>query len=237
MTAPTNGAVRDFDFHPGEPFVRVFDVPCSGVLRLDDDAFVAESRHGDLVLRHYAFTSEWFKVNVTLDRRGRLVETAAGPDHPPFAFNCDIATPMRRAGWDVFAVDLFADVPVRADGRLAWVTDEDELDRAGADGLVSRHEFASARAGLARLLGLIEAGGLISFLEDIHPFGSSNASLAFPARHVSIADVPHVQRERRWTSDPPSAQRSIGRVGSPLEVTHPQLDQGTSVAFRPTRVE
>lgn len=205
MEATTDDIVRGFDFHPGEPFVRVFHVPCSGVLRLDDEAFVSESRIGDVVLRHYAFTNEWFMVNVTFDPAGTLIETPAGPAHPEFAFNCDIATPMRREGNATFAIDLFVDVLVRRDGRTFEIKDEADLTQAVGTGLVSRLEFASARAGLARLLGLIEADGLIPFLGDVHPFGPSDASLAYPARHVSIADVPHVQRERRWTWNPPSA--------------------------------
>ena len=70
MQASPPDIVRDFDFHPGEPFVRVFTLPLYGVLRLDGDAFVSESRISDVVLRHYAFASEWFKVNVTFDPAG-----------------------------------------------------------------------------------------------------------------------------------------------------------------------
>ena len=37
---------------------------------MDDVAFISESRIGDVVLRHYAFVGEWFKVNVTFDPAG-----------------------------------------------------------------------------------------------------------------------------------------------------------------------
>lgn len=196
MEATTNDIVRDFDFHPGEPFVRVFSVPRSGVLRLDDDAFVSETRIGGTVLRHYAFGHDWFKVNVTFDPEGTLVETPPGPDHPAFAFNCDIATPMHREGDTILATDLFIDVLVRRDGRTYHVKDEDDLDGAVRTGLVSPHEFASARAGLARLVSLIEADGLIPFLHGTYPFGSSTAPEAIPVRHVPVAEVPWLQHGR-----------------------------------------
>lgn len=204
MEATTNDIVRDFDFHPAEPFVRVFFVPRSGVLRLDDDAFVSENRIGEMVLRHYAFANEWFKINVTFDPGGTLIATPAGPDRPAFAFNCDIATPMRRAEHDVFAVDLCADVLVRMDGRSSWVKDEHELAHAAEARLVSRHEFASARAGLDRLTTLIDAGALLAFLEAACPFGPSHAPDALPMTRLPLADVPQVQPERRWTWHPPT---------------------------------
>lgn len=177
----------------------MFTVPRSGVLRLDAGTFVSETRIGDVVLRHYAFARGWFKVNVTFDPGGTLIETPPEPDHPAFAFNCDIATPMRREGHTIYAVDLFVDVLVGRDGRSSWVKDEDELTRAAEAGLVSRHEFASARDGLARLVSLIDAGGLIPFLKAICPFGRSHAPEGPPVTHVPLADVPEVQPERRWT--------------------------------------
>ena len=44
------------------------------------------------------------------------METCGDEPGSRFAVNRDIATPMRRCGGAVYAVDLFADVPVRADG-------------------------------------------------------------------------------------------------------------------------
>jgi len=193
VTASPADVVRDCDFHLGEPFVRVFSIPRSGVLRLDDRAFVSETRIGETVLRHYAFASEWFKINVALDSEGTLIETPAGPDHPAFTFNCDIATPMRCKSNTVFSIDLFVDVLVRQDGRTYHLKDDDELESAVRTGLVSPHQFASARAGSTRLVGLIKAGGLIPFLHGTFPFGSSTAPEALPVEHHPVAGVPWLQ--------------------------------------------
>ena len=57
----------DHDFHPDEPTVRIFRTPAPGVLRLDDGIAVTEAVYDRVVLRHYAFTGHWFKVNVTTD--------------------------------------------------------------------------------------------------------------------------------------------------------------------------
>jgi hypothetical protein len=107
--------IRDYDFHPPHD-LRVFPMPKAGVLRFDDEVFVAQVRYGDVVVRHYAWRDHWFKINCTTDLCGRLIETTAPEDVPPFAFNCDIATPMVRDGDAVFAVDLWLDVLVRNDG-------------------------------------------------------------------------------------------------------------------------
>jgi hypothetical protein len=64
----TDGLVSDFDFHPDEPYVRQLRVPRADVLRMDGSVFVCESVVDDVVLRHYAFDDEWFKVNVTFAR-------------------------------------------------------------------------------------------------------------------------------------------------------------------------
>lgn len=47
------------------------------MLRLDDRAFVATVRYGDVVVWHYAFADHWFKVNCTTELAGRFVETTA----------------------------------------------------------------------------------------------------------------------------------------------------------------
>src|SRR5262245_34882003 len=110
--------IRDFDFHPREDHVRVFDLPPEGVLRFDDEVLVAQVRYDDVVLRHFAFRDHWFKINVTTDLAGNLIETAPAPDIPAYAYTIDLATPMLRAGDGdaVYAVDLEVDVLVRADG-------------------------------------------------------------------------------------------------------------------------
>lgn len=86
--------LSDYDFHPDEATVRIFRTPTSGVLRLEDKIAVSEAIHGNVVLRHYSFADHWFKINVTTDLAGNLVET--GDANVPFGFNCDIATPMER---------------------------------------------------------------------------------------------------------------------------------------------
>jgi hypothetical protein len=131
-------------------------MPVEGVLRLDDDAFVAEVRYDEIVVRHYAFADRWFKINCTTDLERRLVETKAPEDVPPFAFNCDIATPMLRRGRSVFAVDLWLDVLVRLDGVTFGVYDWDEFAAALQHGWLSEREATAARAGLRDLVELIE---------------------------------------------------------------------------------
>lgn len=197
--------VSDFDFHPDEPHVRRFQVPRDDVLRLDAEAYVSEAMFDGVVLRHYAFRDEWFKVNVTLDPAGVIVGTAPGPGLPRFAFNCDIATPMATSGSAVYAVDLFADVLVKEDGVGRDVKDLAELDEALVDGLVSAYEAANARRGLDRLLTLIDAGELVAFLDDVCPFGPSRAAPAVPVERVPLAAVPDLQPGRRptWEAVPP----------------------------------
>lgn len=68
--------VRDYDFHPPDD-LRLFPMPEPGILRLDDRAFVAVVRYGDIGVWHYAFADHWFKINATTDLQGRLVETTA----------------------------------------------------------------------------------------------------------------------------------------------------------------
>ncbi len=191
--------IRDFDFHPNEPHIRVFSCPRSSVLRWDDLCFVSESRIDDVVLRHYAFRDEWFKVNVTTDRNGRIVETPSTPDVPAFAFNCDIASPMIQDGDAIHAVDLFADVLVRDDGTTFEIVDVVELDAAASTGLISPNEHRQANDGLARLIELIRRHELISFLAEAYPFGSANAQAALPMSLIPISDVPLLQPRWRAT--------------------------------------
>lgn len=75
---------------------------------------------------------------------------------PPFAFNCDIATPMLRRGDAVLAVDLFLDVLVRSDGVTHEAHDQPQFDDAIRRGWVSEREAAGARGGLAELTDLIK---------------------------------------------------------------------------------
>jgi hypothetical protein len=184
--------IRDYDFHPPDE-VRLFPMPTPGVLHLDERIFVAVVRYGDIVLWHYAFADRWFKINATTDLHGGLVETAATNDVPPFAFNCDIATPMGRRGDVVLAVDLFLDVLVRSDGVTYGVHDRQALDNAIRRGWVSEREAAGAREGLAELLGLIQADRLVAFLAEAHPFTPIDAPAAPAMQSVPLRQVPLLQ--------------------------------------------
>ena len=180
--------VHDYDLHPPSD-LRVFTVPARGVLRFDDEALVTEARHGDVVLRHYAFCDRWFKVNCTIDLAGDFVETTA-PDGWPFAFNCDVATPMLRDRDAAFAVDLFVDVLVRGDGVTYWIGDEDELRDAVEGGWISEREADGAHHGLAELVSLIDRGELVRFLSGVHPFEPSSAPEALPMRRLPLTEAP-----------------------------------------------
>jgi hypothetical protein len=119
------------------------------VLRFSGDVYVSAGRYGDVVLRHYAFARHWFKINLTTGLSGQIVETGGDEPGSRFAFNCDIATPMRRRGDAVYAVDLFTDVLVRADGVTCRVCDLEELEQARRRELISPGEADGAGRGLA----------------------------------------------------------------------------------------
>ena len=192
-------AIRDYDFHPDERDVRLFTMPRRGVLRMNERALVAEARYGDVVMRHYAFADRWFKINVTTDLEGNLVETGSGTDLRGFACNCDIATPMQTEGDAVYAVDLFLDVLVLRDARTCAVYDDAEFEEAVSRALISPAEAAGARHGLSELVELIERGDVMGFLTEICPFGCSAAPRARPERRVPLSQVPQVHRQLRRT--------------------------------------
>jgi hypothetical protein len=195
----TTGPVRDFDFHPDEDAVRVFTSGPEGVLRLSGDAYVSAARYGDVVLWHYAFAGHWFKVNLTTDLAGQIVETG-DRQSGRFAFNCDIATPMRRCGGAVFAVDLFADVLVRADGVTYQVCDLEELDQAHRSGLILPAKARGARSGLAELTGIIEQGDLLAFLSRACRIGPLDPPPAAPPGRAPLTQVPllGIDSRRAW---------------------------------------
>jgi len=191
--------IRDFDFHPDEPDVRLFKMPRCGVLCLDDRLFVAEVRYGDVVLRHYAFGDRWFKINVTTDMEGNFIETGPASDSRRFAFNCDIATPMETDGDAAYAVDLFLDVLVGRDARTHATYDHREFDDAVRSALIPPVEASGARRGLAELVALIERGDLMAFVRDLHPFGPTAAPPALAESRVPLSAVPRLQPGRRRT--------------------------------------
>jgi hypothetical protein len=190
--------VCDLDFHPDEPTIRAFKFARADVARIDDDAFVSRARYGDIVLHHYAWSDRWFKVNVTTDLAGHVVETAADGSAPAFAFNIDVATPMRRLGDDVFAVDLFGDLLVRTDCSYV-VTGEDEIEPAAQAGQISSRERDAARQGLLELIELVEAGHLTTLLAQTAPLSRSAPSPAREVARIPIGDFPLLAAESRWT--------------------------------------
>ncbi len=199
--------VRDFDFHPDEDTVRVFTAEPGGVLRFSTDLYVCAARYGEVVLWHYAFARHWFKINLTTDLAGQIVET--GGDEPGgwFAFNCDIATPMRRNGTEVLAVDLFADVLVRADASSYRVVDLDEFGQACRDGLILPAEARGAEQGLAELAAIVERGDLPAFVSRACPVGPLRPPAAAPVGRVPLRRVPLL--------DPGSRAAWVRRTGMP----------------------
>lgn len=191
--------MHDFDFHPDEPSVRCFSIPEPGILVNDERSCTYQVRTDRIVLRHFAFADEWFKLNATLDLAGTLVDT--GPDVDSgarFAVNCDIATPMRRIGPDISAVDLFLDVLVGTDGRHQ-VVDRDEFEDACRSGLLSPAEARGAERGLDRLLGWITSGRLFDLLAEIPPRSAATAPQEQISRAAPLAEVPSVQPRVRST--------------------------------------
>jgi hypothetical protein len=188
--------ICDYDFHPPDD-LRLFPMPRAGVLRFDDEVFVAQVRYGDVVVRHHAWRDHWFKINCTTDLRGRFVETTAPDDVPPFTFNCDIATPMVRRGDRVFAVDLWLDVLVRGDAVTHGVYDQDEFDEALTQGWLSEREQAGARSGLGELIDLIRRHALIDFLAALHPFIPTDVPEAPPMERVELSEATLLRPEAR----------------------------------------
>ncbi len=201
----TGDVLLDYDYHPPDR-LQLFTIERNGVLRADDEVLVTEALHGDVVLRHYAFADRWFKVNCTTDVSGRLTEVGStAGDGSPFAFNCDIATPMLREGDAVFSVDLWLDVLVREDGRSYRVADTASFEHAVEQGLLSRGEARCAKRGLRELVQLIERGELLRFLADVCPFRPSTAPPALPMRVVPTTGKPLIEPHRRptWEEQPP----------------------------------
>ncbi len=122
-----------------------------------------------------------------------------GGDEPGgrFAFTCDIATPMRRHGTAVLAVDLFADVLVRADAASYRVGDLDELGQAGRDGLILPAEARGAARGLAELAAIVGRGDLLAFVSRACPVGPLQPPAAAPVGHVPLSRVPLLDLDSR----------------------------------------
>jgi len=189
--------LEDHDFHPDEETVRVFRTPNAGVLRLDHDMAVSHMIYqGNVVLRHYAFADRWYKINVTTDTSGNVVET--GDEQQRFAFNCDIATPMDRDGTKLFAVDLFLDVLVAEDAAAYVIGDEDQFDASVELGLISVSEARGARAGLQELLEIVERRQLLFWLDSLVPFGPCDPPKAIDMAREEVPARLRPQMRATW---------------------------------------
>ncbi len=166
------------------------------MLRLDDSVAISEAVYGEVVLRHYAFADHWFKINVTTDLSGRVIETGHG--NHDFAFNCDIATPMERQGDSTFGVDLFTDVLVREDATSYVIGDQDEFGDMLDRGLLSPAEGRGAQSGLRELLELLDEGRLLRWLGELAPFGPCQPPRARPMRRGPVPGRLQPGVRRTW---------------------------------------
>lgn len=198
MPGPDRSVLLDYDLHPPQD-LRVFPVPPSGVLRADDDVLVTQTRWDDVVLRHYAFRHHWMKINVPVGDDGLPFDPTDENGETGYAFNCDIATPMRWEANCVYSVDLWLDVLVRADGSSPVVMDEQDFEKAVEEQWLSERETLAARYALDALLVMIERGDLLDFLDGAEPFAPPVDPPAAQRRHVPLSTVPLLQPGRRST--------------------------------------
>jgi hypothetical protein len=176
--------------------VAVFSVPAGGIRRWDEEALVYDVRVSEtLGLRHYAFFRRWFQVNCSLDLAGRFV-TEPGPID--WCFNCDVSTPLFSVGAAAYGMDLELDVLVEPDGRRHVVIDEEEFEHTLRQGWMTPVEADGARRGLEELLGLIDSGSFLPFLEAVAPFRDlDDIPLQPPVAFRRLADVPLLHPEHR----------------------------------------
>ncbi len=177
----------------------------------------------NLVLRHYAFADEWFKLNATFNLVGNLIEP--GPPDGPFAVNCGIATPMVRIGHDISAVDLFMDVLIGIDVSYR-IVDRDDFEQSISARLISPSE-ARCEAGLERLVHWIESGRLLSLLAETAPASAAHAPSPLPFKRTPIRLVPRSRplADDSWGGCSRAHQvgRVLGRTRlAPASVIHEQ---------------
>jgi hypothetical protein len=188
--------IRAYDFHPPDD-VRLREFPAPGVLRHDDDMFVAEVRDGDNVRRLYAFRHHWFRITCITDLTGAFIDIPHSSVDGTHAFKCDIATPVLRVDGDLYSVDLWLDVVVGSDGTTHAVYDEDDFALARRRGWLSQREAAAARAGLDELLAMLARGRFIEFLTEAYPFGPTSPPPATSTKHIAASEVALLQPRRR----------------------------------------
>lgn len=97
----------------------------------------------------------------------------------------------------MFAVDLSADVLVRADGVSYRVCDLAEFQQARGQGPILPDEAQGAERGMAELKGIIERGELLAFLSRACPIGPLNPPAAAPPRRVALSRVPLLSPDSR----------------------------------------
>lgn len=192
--------MRNFDFHPDESFVRSFGVPSSGIFLNHSDLCVYQIKeiNDEYILRHIAFKNEWFKLNITYDSFGQLIDAGQDEDGFLFAINCDISTPMTEIGSDIASVDLFLDVLVDSNGNFK-VVDQDGFYFAFTHGLISIHEVNNAEKALEKFISWIESGYLFSFLSSIPTDTVNSAPVPLPFKRVDITQFPALAPEKRGT--------------------------------------
>ena len=108
-----------------------------------------------------------------------------------------ISQPPCAAGAALYAVDLFADVLVQADGVTYRVCDLEAFQQAPGRGLILPGEAQGAERGLAELTGIIEGRELAAFLRQACPAGPLDPPIATPADRVPRAQVPLLSEDSR----------------------------------------
>ena len=189
--------IRHIEFRPPDD-LRMYEIPESGVLRLDDEVLVAEVAIDGAVVRHYGFASCWLAVNVTTGLDGQPADLA-GLDVFPHTAKCHVATPMRREGDTCWQTDLWLDVLVKANGRDHLVEDVDEFARAREQDLLSDREAVQALAAFQQVLAMVRAGTLLDMLAAVCPFGPGSPPPARPVRRLRMSDLPSVRSGVRPT--------------------------------------
>jgi hypothetical protein len=115
-----------------------------------------------------------------------------------WCFNCDITTPLLSVGKNVYSIDLALDVLVGPDGHSHIVKDEDDFTHASENRWLTVEEQVGARGGLDALLGIIDAGGLVAYLDRVFPFGAiSDPIVPPPMTTRGVGEIPLFHRNPR----------------------------------------
>jgi len=149
--------------------------------------------------RGYYFLDRWLSVFITFDER---LELKADASHTfPFAFNCDITTPHYYQDDSVFTTDLYVDILVGTDGRTYQIEDVEDFQQAFALGVFGKGWYDNAKRGLDWLIGLLEHGQFVNFLNEVDPFPDTKPNCINPIayrRHLSEVDFKHHPRYSKY---------------------------------------